>query len=99
MRGNRNKIERYQLLRSAIRTFGEDMQMTVAIEEMSELIKEICKRKRGADNLDALTEEIADVRIMLEQLEMILKNKTDVDLTMEDKLDRLARRIKECGTA
>ena len=34
----------------ALKTFGEVRQLTVATEELSELIKEICKRRRGYDN-------------------------------------------------
>lgn len=30
-------------LEKAIKTYGMDMQLTVAVEELSELIKEICK--------------------------------------------------------
>ena len=55
----------------AIETYGKDMQLNVAIEEFSELIKEICKNKRGADNRDNIIEEMADCYIMLKQLEII----------------------------
>ena len=37
-------------LKKAIDTYGKDMQLTVAVEEFSELIKEICKHRRGRDN-------------------------------------------------
>ena len=58
-------------LERAIKTYGKDMQLNVAIEELSELIKEICKNKRGADNREAIIEEMADCYIMMEQIEMI----------------------------
>lgn len=58
-------------LEKAIATYGKDMQLTVAVEELSELIKEICKSKRGSDNRDNIVEEIADCYIMLKQLEII----------------------------
>lgn len=58
-------------LAKAIETYGKDMQLNVAIEEFSELIKEICKNKRGADNRDNIIEEMADCYIMLKQLEII----------------------------
>ena len=36
------------IFRSAIDTYGAVMQITVAFEEMSELQKELCKRRRGS---------------------------------------------------
>lgn len=51
----------------AIIAWGEDSQMKMLLEEMSELQKEICKSWRGADNVDHIAEEIADVEIMLDQ--------------------------------
>lgn len=58
-------------LEKAVETYGKDMQLTVAVEELSELIKEICKNKRGRDNRDNIIEEMADCYIMLEQLAII----------------------------
>ena len=55
------------VLREAIDTYGADMQLNVAVEEFSELTKEICKYKRGEDNIDRITEEMADCYIMLQQ--------------------------------
>ena len=47
----------------------KDKQIVVAIEEMSELQKELCKVLRHEDyNMRNIEEEIADVSIMLEQL-------------------------------
>lgn len=89
-----------QTLASAIDAFGPDMQMTVAIEEMSELTKELCKVKRKgvlpktpSHTYDALAEEIADVYIMLRQLEMIFDNASEVDAYIEQKLTRLRIRV------
>lgn len=86
-------------LERAIETYGKDMQLTVAIEEFSELTKEICKHRRGADNIDNIVEEMADCYIMLEQLEIIFGlNNLDIDViqyAMEKKLDRLEQRLDE----
>ena len=60
------------LLQRAIAKWGEDAQMKMVLEEMSELQKEICKLWRGKDNRDAIAEEVADVVIMLDQLELML---------------------------
>jgi hypothetical protein len=83
-------------LEKAIEVYGKDMQLNVAIEEFSELIKEICKHKRGEDNLDNIMEEMADCYIMLQQMEIIfniIPNKL-ISTTLK-KLDRLAKRLAE----
>ena len=84
------------ILERAIETYGEDMQLNVAIEEFSELIKEICKHKRGEDNRDNILEEMADCYIMLEQLEIIF----DIDFSqindkIVEKKNRLEKRLAE----
>ena len=40
-------------------------------EEMAELQKELCKNARGKDNRAEIAEEIADVHIMLDQMEIL----------------------------
>ena len=84
-------------LERAIETYGKDMQLNVAIEELSELIKEICKHKRGADNREAIIEEMADCYIMLDQLEIIfdIDNECELWAKMIEKLDRLEKRLEE----
>lgn len=89
------KIIRFEkTIRDAIDTFGEENQIIVAIEEFSELQKELCKRLRGNDNLDRIAEEIADAQIMIEQLyEMFGINDAVVSFT-DYKMLRLEARIK-----
>ena len=62
---SRGRDEPY-VLEKAIETFGPEHQQLVAIEEMSELQKELCKRYRGFENHEHIAEEIADVEIVLE---------------------------------
>lgn len=82
------------ILLKAIETYGKDMQCKMAIEEMSELTKAICKNFRGKPNTDHIAEEIADVKIMLMQLELIF-NCTDKVIEWQDyKLRRLKERVK-----
>lgn len=82
------------LLETAIKTYGKDMQLNVAIEEFSELIKEICKNKRGRENIESITEEMADCYIMLEQLVLIFGIGNDeINRVISEKLDRLAVRL------
>lgn len=78
----------------AIDIYGELNQKVVAIEELAELQKEICKDLRGKGNRINLTEELADVEIMLEQLkEMYLIDTQALDLIKRQKLERLDKRI------
>ena len=85
-------------LERAIETYGKDMQLNVAIEEFSELIKEICKHKRGEDNLHNIIEEMADCYIMFEQLMIIFRIKNyQINAVTKEKLDRLEKRLDERG--
>jgi arginine/lysine/ornithine decarboxylase len=45
----------------------------IAIEELSELQKELCKMLRGSANNKNLVEELADVVIMLQAIQTIFK--------------------------
>lgn len=83
-------------LERAIETYGKDMQLNVAIEELSELIKEICKNKRGSDNREAIIEEMADCYIMMEQIAIIFGIEYDtIHETVDKKLTRLEKRLDE----
>lgn len=84
-----------KICRAALEAFGERAQMTMAIEEMSELAKELYKRCRGRDNVEAIAEEIADVEIMLQQMVMLFDCAGQVETFHRYKLERLAGRIKE----
>ena len=82
------------IYQGAIAKWGEDAQMKMVLEEMSELQKEICKLWRGKDNRDAIAEEVADVEIMLGQLQVMLEIFEDVDKYKREKLLRLQRRLE-----
>ena len=91
-----NKInyeERKKVYQAALRKWGADLQTMMAVEEMSELTKEICKIKRGKMDLDALADEIADVTIMLEQLREIYGLNDAVCDHMDAKILRLQSRV------
>lgn len=84
------------IFEQAIEAYGKDMQLNVAVEELSELIKEICRSKRGSDNRDNIIEEMADCYIMLEQLEIIFDLKpAEMLVVIDHKLARLKNRIEE----
>ena len=83
------------IIQKAIETYGADLQKQVAIEEMSELTKEICKDFRGKGNREHILEEIADVQIMLYQL-MAMYNISELELaiTLGLKTTKLDERLK-----
>lgn len=64
-------IDKYAIYIKALDTYGAELQTLLCFEEMSELQKELCKHARGADNTAHIAEEIADVRIMLDQMELL----------------------------
>ena len=65
----------------------------MAVEEMSELTKEICKIWRGKIDREALADEIADVTSMLEQLRLIYNVNDAVCAHMDKKIRRLKGRL------
>ena len=84
-------MDREAVLRKAIDTYGEESQMKMMIEEMSELTKELCKRFRGEGNTVHILEEMADVQIMLDQMKMIFGDTSEME---KAKVERLERRLK-----
>ena len=93
--------ERDELLQNFINAWGEDSQKMMAIEEMSELIKELCKSWRDLDDADKMAEnkhnicsEIADVLITVGQMRRIY-GAEEVDDIMDYKLKRGAKRLAE----
>lgn len=87
-----------KVLKKAIVAFGTDMQLNVAVEEFAELTKEICKRKRGADNFYNIIEEMADCYIMLEQMKIMFCVDLEgwvINDVISKKVERLAQRLEE----
>ena len=85
--------ERKATYKVALRKWGIDAQVMMAVEEMSELTKEICKLFRGKGTLDDLADEIADVLITIEQLKLIYDLGDAVDDHMAMKIQRLQDRL------
>lgn len=78
-----NKFEVYDL---AIKNFGEK-QLLILVEEMAELTQAIIKHTRKKPN--NIAEEMADVYIMLEQVERLLNNEREVVRHYHAKIKRL----------
>ena len=72
-----------KILKEAIELHGEAHQRLLLVEELSELIKELCKIKRNKGDKTHLAEEIADVEIMIKQAFMMEKNAIGNDLEFD----------------
>jgi len=90
--------DRYEVYDAALAKWG-DIQIIVAIEEMSEVIKSLTKymrmpvHLRPCTQLDSIIEEVADATIMLEQLRLIFGINDEVCEVMDQKIERLKERV------
>lgn len=80
-----------RIFKELIDKYG-DKQVIVAIEELSELQKELCKYLRGKGNIENITEELADAQIMINQMQMLFKIDS---YDLEQKIDEKVLRTKE----
>ena len=76
----------------AIETYGQDPQIWMTIEEMSELSNALAKYRRNRVTELDICEEIADVLIMCIQMSKIFGEER-VKQMFEDKLKRLKERL------
>lgn len=86
-----------EVLTKALYAYGENAQITMVFEEMSELQKELCKFLRGKDDgktIAHIAEEIADVEIMLDQMILLFDIADYVADFRESKVLRLADRLR-----
>ena len=93
--GREKSMTRDEILKNALQHYGANSQQIVAIEEMSELTKELCKVSRGEENAAHIAEEIADVRIMLDQMEILFDCRKQVEMIESGKLERLRKRLED----
>lgn len=91
-----NHKEIIDTYKQAIDTYGVRAQKLMAIEEMSELTKEICKDFRGKLNREHLIEEIVDVIITIDQLMMMYEISEEEIVSMcIRKMNRLKERLEK----
>lgn len=92
-----------RILKKAIEHFGPGTQMIKAMEEAGELIQALAKHFNAAADgtdefektFDHVTEEMADMWIMIQQLEILLDCHEQVYTWYFRKMGRLAARISE----
>ena len=83
--------KRLAILDEAVTTFGKEKQVDMMIEEMAELTKALLNERRGRES--NISEEIADVLIMAEQMKIIFNNADSVEAYRQGKINRLAIKI------
>lgn len=84
------------IMAKIISYYGHEPQKMMLLEEMAELQKEICKDMRGMPNPEAIIAEVADVLIMLEQIQMMYRiSETKLHTVTNEKLHRQLRRIED----
>ena len=72
----------------------KDKQLIVAIEELSELQKELCKTLRGNINKENIIEELSDVYIMLDQIKVYFSiTCNEVKEMIDKKIERTKERL------
>lgn len=88
------------ILKRALDTWGEQAQMLMVVEEMSELTKEILKNiNRKKDNIAQIIEETADVEIMLEQLKANYQIEEKVSAYKAEKIKQIEQRLSDWDKA
>lgn len=89
--------------RRIISEYGADPQIDVAIEEMSELIKALLKLRRVHKKGDceshlecrkAIIDELADVSIMIRQMEILFQAEEETDKRIDTKIARQLKRLE-----
>lgn len=71
--------------------YGNNAQMTKAVEEMAELIMAITKYQNGLADGQNIIEEIADVEIMTAQLKMMFNCSDKVEIWKDIKIGKMLR--------
>lgn len=74
--------------------YGAMGQLNKAIEECTELKDAIAGYLQNRDSRAHIAEEMADVKIMLTQLEYLLHSEYEVEGMMKKKVDRQLKRIE-----
>ena len=89
------KPEQLRKLIRNIEHYGTSVELDQAIEECEELIDEIKKYKNSSGCLEDIIDEIADVKVMLAQLEIIFDCSGAVEDRVDYKINRQMERIEK----
>lgn len=80
--------------REAVETWGLHAQIDMAVEECGEVIVALQHLQRERADREDVIEELADLRIMFEQLRWYF-GEDFVDPVVREKMDRLRERLEE----
>lgn len=82
-------ISQKEQLQEIINHYGADHQKDKLFEEMAELQKEVCKEKDGKGDKQHIAEELADVSIMLQQMQIIYGiTDEQIEQVVQQKIER-----------
>ena len=82
-------ISQKEQLQEIIDHYGADHQKDKLFEEMAELQKEVCKEKDGKGDIPHIAEELADVYIMLQQMQLIYGiTDEQIEQVVQEKIER-----------
>lgn len=92
-----NKVEKEELYKKAVDTWGEESQVMQTIQEFAELIKELSDLKRkGRTNSQKIATEVADCEIMLGQMKYLFSSKfKDFEEAYNLEIERKHKKLKE----
>lgn len=87
-----------ELTKAMLNRYGWENEKIVVLEELSELMKEVCKMERGLGNLSNLVEEMADVYIVLDLIKAhYFISGDEVEMMIANKESRNRRRLGDCN--
>lgn len=88
------------LTAAIVTSFDKSAQDLVLIEEMSELTKELLKRRRGSTNYDAIKEEVSHVLISLHVVKTVLDiSDEEIEAEAKRKLDKYSLTEEHSSTS
>ena len=98
-------FRQYKIIRETVNIYGDKQYMT-AVEEMAELMQAIskylritysgCSDAEQKEAINNITEEMADVYVMLEQLQLMLNiENVDIQSVINRKLNRQFERNRQ----
>ena len=85
----------HELFKDSEEFLGENLQLVIAIEEMSELIKVITKYQRGSYNESNFCEELSHVVLMCNQLISMFKIEDGVHEQYSKAIAKLYREVEK----
>ena len=93
-------VDRLEIHKKVIKHHGWVNQIEKFIEEMGELTKELWEYMNSESNVDKVVDEFGDLLNMIEQFELIAKQREmfshlDVDKKQNEKMNRELERINK----